>query len=357
MFSHIFSFLNSFIQLILLKGNTLKSMKFILPALLFILTSSCNSATSNKTDNTDSTGIKTEVQKPEKSNFDTALYLMQLKHISNGDTTGRWPVSVHYPLPGALFPAHRIVAYYGNLYSKKMGILGELPKEEMLKKLMGEVESWQKADTVLKVIPALHYVAVTAQAGGDKKRMRMPSHQIDTILSWAKEINALTFVDIQVGWSTLEEEIPQLEKYLSRPDVHLGIDPEFSMKFGDVPGKRIGTFDAKDINYAINYLASIVKKYNLPPKILVVHRFTQGMVTNYKDIKIVPEVQVVMDMDGWGNKTLKRSTWLRYIFKEPVEFTGFKIFYKNDLKNDPKIIYTPEELIKFIPQPVYIQYQ
>lgn len=332
-------------------------MKLIIPVLLFILSTSCNSATSTNTGNADSTRVVKDIKETKNNNFDTALYLKQINHISNGDTSGKWPVRVHYPLPNALFPSNRIVAYYGNLYSKKMGILGELPKEEMLKKLMGEVESWQKADSVLKVIPALHYVAVTAQAGGDKKRMRMPSHQIDTILSWAKEINALTFVDIQVGWSTLEEEIPQLEKYLSMPDVHLGIDPEFSMKFGDLPGKRIGTFDAKDINYAINYLASIVKKYNLPPKVLVVHRFTQGMVTNYQNIKIVPEVQVVMDMDGWGNKTLKRSTWLRYIYKEPVEFTGFKIFYKNDLKKESQGLYSPEELIKFIPQPVYIQYQ
>jgi ribosomal protein S2 len=36
--------------------------------------------------------------------------------------------------------------------------------------------------------------------------------------------------------------------------------------------------------------------------VLIVHRFTQGMVTNYKKIKTVPEVQVVMDMDGFGAK-------------------------------------------------------
>ena len=71
----------------------------------------------------------------------------------------------------------------------------------------------------------------------------------------------------------------------------------------------------------------------------------------------VPEVQVVMDMDGWGDKILKRSTYLRYIYKEPVEFTGFKLFYKNDIKKDPDGLYHPEELMKFIPKPIYIQYQ
>ena len=50
------------------------------------------------------------------------------------------------------------------------------------------------------------------------------------------------------------------------------------------------------------FLTQIVKKNNFPPKILIVHRFTQGMITNYEKIKKVPEVQVVMDMDGWGDK-------------------------------------------------------
>jgi hypothetical protein len=241
-----------------------------------------------------------------------------------------------------------------------MGILGEIPKDSMFKKLKGEMARWQAADTSLPVLPALHYIAVTAQGrpGTDSKhRMRMPSHQIDTIIKWAKEINALVFVDIQVGHSTVKDEVPALEKYLKLPQVHLGIDPEFSMKNGEIPGSRIGTFNSDDINAAIDFLADVIKKNNLPPKMLVVHRFTQGMITDYQKIKKIPEVQVVIDMDGWGNKILKRSTWLRYIYNEPVAFTGFKLFYKNDIKKGADQLYTPEELLRFIPKPNYIQYQ
>ncbi|MEO8961521.1 MAG: hypothetical protein ABI325_06555 [Ginsengibacter sp.] len=296
----------------------------------------------------------------EKNTIDTSLYNQLINNLANNDTTGRWPAKSPYPLAGAVLPFNRIVAFYGNLYSKRMGILGELPKNEMLKKLKDEVANWQSADSSIPVIPALHYVAVTAQGapGKDgKHRLRMPSHQIDTIVNWAKGINALVFLDIQVGHSTVKEEVPALEKYLQLPQVHLGIDPEFSMKTGHVPGKKIGTFDASDVNTAIDDLAAIVKKYNLPPKILVVHRFTQGMLTNYQQIKKVPEVQIVIDMDGWGDKILKRSTYLHYIYREPVEFTGFKLFYKNDTKKGSDQLYTPQELLKFIPKPVYIQYQ
>lgn len=300
------------------------------------------------------------VEKPEPV-LDTVAYSRLQQHMSNGDTTGRWPVKHDFPKVGAVLPFNRIIAYYGNLYSKQMGILGELPKKAMLEKLMGEVKKWSEADSLTPAIPALHYIAVTAQVApgkGGYYRLRMPFHQIDTVINWAKEINALVFVDIQVGLSTIQQELPEFEKYLAMQQVHLGIDPEFSMKTGVRPGKAIGSFDAADINYVTGYLAGIVKKYNLPPKVLVVHRFTQGMVTNYKKIKLQPEVQIVMDMDGWGIPAKKITTYKQFIYPEPVQFTGFKLFYKNDTKEaSVKDVMQPNDLLKLTPRPVYIQYQ
>src|SRR5690606_32486160 len=139
--------------------------------------------------------------------------------------------------------------------------------------------------------------------------------------------------------------------------VHVGIDPEFSMKRGSRPGHAIGTYDAADINWVAEYLASFVRAHDLPPKILVLHRFTQDMVTNYQDIRPLPEVQIVMHMDGWGSTQRKFNTYQHVIVPEPVQFTGFKIFYKNDLKENPPRVLTPEELLELTPAPVYIQYQ
>ena len=44
-----------------------------------------------------------------------------------------------------------------------MGALGEYPKEEMLRRLKGEVAKWEKADPTKPVQPALHLIAVVAQ--------------------------------------------------------------------------------------------------------------------------------------------------------------------------------------------------
>ena len=302
---------------------------------------------------------KDTAEKEKEATVPSFSFKEKLQHMINGDSSGKWPANKSEPLEGALLPYNRIVAFYGNLYSKNMGILGELPKQEMLDKLLQESKQWQDADTMMQVVPALHYIAVTAQnlpGKANKYRLRMPFHQIDSILKMAEQIKAIVFLDIQVGLSTLEEEVPELEKYLKLPHVHLGIDPEFSMKGGQKPGTVIGSFDAADINFTINYLEQIVKDNNLPPKVLVIHRFTQGMVKNYKDIKLKPQVQIVMDMDGWGHPAKKINTYKQFIYREPVEYTGFKIFYKNDTKNMGRLL-THKELLNLKPRPVYIQYQ
>src|SRR5579862_3727181 len=292
--------------------------------------------------------------------LDTLLFNQKLIKITNGDSSGRWPVKAVYPNAGAILPFKRIVAYYGNLYSRQMGALGAFPPNEMLEKLQGEVKKWQTADTTMEVEPALHYIAVTAQGspGRDGKyKLRMPFKQIDTVLSLAARINAIVFLDVQVGKSNVQTEVPLLEKYLKMPQVHLGIDPEFSMKTGKKPGTVIGTMDASDINFVSDYLAKLTRDYNLPPKILVVHRFTQAMITNYRNIKTRSEVQIVMDMDGWGAQSKKLTTYREFIYKEPVQFTGFKLFYKNDFREKNSRMLTPAEVLHLKPQPVYIQYQ
>ena len=271
-----------------------------------------------------------------------------------------WPVKTPPTLPGAILPEKRIVAYYGNPLSKRMGALGEYPKDEMLRRLKGEAAKWQEADPSLPVQPALHLIAVVAQGEAGKAgkyRMVMPDKVVNEVYGWAKEANAILFIDIQTGHSDIRTILPRFEWLLQNPDVHLGMDPEFNMiKNGKKPGTKIGTYDAADINYASGYLQELVKKYNLPPKVFVVHRFTRNMVTNANKIALRPEVQIVMNMDGWGAPWLKRDSYRDYVVAEPVEYTGFKLFYHNDTKKGDALM-TSQEVLKLNPKPLYIQYQ
>lgn len=313
---------------------------------------------------------------PELDKADYNLRLLTLAHVSSTTKTmftattsvkvtstttpSIWPVGTVYPNASAILPFKRVVAYYGNFYSKGMGVLGEYPTDQMLAMLASTTAIWTTADPTTPAVPAIHYIAVVAQASAGKEGkyiLRMPDDQIEHALELAERINGIVFLDVQVALSTLQHELPQLEKYLKMPMVHLGIDPEFSMKNGERPGTVIGTFDADDINYAAQYLAKLVRDNRLSPKILVVHRFTHDMITNYKKIQPLPEVQIVIDMDGFGAKEKKYGTYNRVVAPEPVQFTGIKLFYKNDVRPPANGLLSPEEVLKLVPAPIYIQYQ
>jgi hypothetical protein len=265
-----------------------------------------------------------------------------------------WP-DLGAPAPGALLPSHRIIAFYGNPLSKRMGILGELPPAQMLAKLEATAAEWAEADSTRAVRPALHMIVTVAQAGAGadgKYRLRMTDSVMERVARWAEERGWLFFVDVQPGLSSVEAELPRLVPLLRRPYVHLALDPEFAMRNGARPGRRIGTMDAAEINHAIDLLSSIVKAEGIPPKVLVIHRFTSKMLTNASKIRRDPNVQVVIDMDGFGAPSLKRSTWRIVVQKDPVQYTGFKLFYKND-----KPMMTMQQVIDLYPSPVYVQYQ
>ncbi|MDB5266562.1 MAG: hypothetical protein JWN89_377 [Parcubacteria group bacterium] len=302
------------------------------------------------------------VPKLDKDAYDKKL--IEISNVASTSATSTrllWGPKPHvYPNAGAILPFKRIVAYYGNFYSKGMGVLGEYPEDIMLEKLRAEMARWNEADPKTPVLPAIDYIVTTAQgsAGKDGKyRLRMPDSQIDRALELAHKVDGIVILDVQVGLSDLEHELPVLEKYLSMPEVHLAIDPEFSMKTGAKPGTVIGTMDEKDINYAAEYLATLVRAHNLPPKVLVIHRFTEDMVTNYKVVRPLPEVEIVVDMDGWGFAAKKINTYQQVVYPEPIQFTGFKLFYKNDLKPPSTRLLTPAEVLKLVPAPLFIQYQ
>ena len=262
------------------------------------------------------------------------------------------------PLPNSLLPKNRIVVFYGNPLSKKMGVLGEYPQAEMIAKLQQEVHKFQVADPATPVIPGFHLIVSVAQGAPGKNglyRLRMTDSLITYWCNLAQSKGYLIFLDVQIGKSTVQAELQPLIPYLKRPYVHLALDPEFSMHHASEaynPGRKVGVMDAAEINYAIGALAKLVKDNKLPPKILVVHRYTQGMVTHYRDIKPVPEVQFVMNMDGFGPPQLKRDSYKAYETMQPVQFDGFKLFYKND---HPML--TREEVVKLKPSPLFITFQ
>ena len=69
-------------------------------------------------------------------------------------------------------------------------------------------------------------------------------------------------------------------------------------------------------------------------------------------------MQIVLNMDGFGYPAKKINTYKHWIAGEPVQFAGFKLFYKIDSQNkkQPQLM-KPAEILNLYPQPMYIQYQ
>jgi len=259
------------------------------------------------------------------------------------------------PLPGALLPARRLVSFYGNPLSSTMGILGELPPDQLFKRLRSVVAAYADADRSRPVLPALELVAVVAQPepGPDGLyRLRMDPALIEQVAGWAEQNDSVLILDVQAGQGDVDAEIQWLLPFLKRPNVHLALDPEFTMPSGQVPGKRIGTMDGAIVNRAIRTVAELVTAEQLPPKLLIVHRFTEEMVTNPQAITTDPRVQVVVVMDGFGTPSVKTRQYDELIVDQRVEHTGIKLFFHHD---EPQM--TPAQTLQLDPPPDLIIYQ
>ena len=277
--------------------------------------------------------------------------------------SGLWLLGVlQDPLSGVgerteegLLPGHRIVAFYGSPASGRLGILGALAPDEMLGRLQAQAEQYAKVDPGLPVLPALHLVTVVAgrDPGPDGMyRRRAPPSLVRQVHAWTEADSLLLFLDIQAGRSPVVSEVLHYLEFLREPRVHLALDPEWAMGPDLVPAEEIGSLNGEDVNRVIDILAELVRAEDLPPKILVVHRFTDAMLRDSDRIRPNPHVQVVINMDGFGPPRLKEFSYREFVAEQPVQFTGIKLFYELD-----RPLMDPESVISLDPPPLLVIYQ
>jgi hypothetical protein len=256
---------------------------------------------------------------------------------------------------GALLPASRIVAYYGNPLAPTLGRLGQFPPDEMIARLRRTAAFYAEADPSRPVKPALQLITPLAQGSPGEDglyRARMSADLIEQVAGWAADNDLLFILDVQVGRSTVADELAVLRPYLSRPHTHLALDPEFAMGPGQVPGETIGSLDASDVNTAIDLLAELVDAEQLPPKVLIVHRFLPSMLTHADAIRSDPRVQVVIDIDGYGTPDAKISRYHAFVRDAGADFGGMKLFYEYDTP-----LLAPEDVLGLQPAPDVVIYQ
>ena len=247
-----------------------------------------------------------------------------------------------------------LVTWYGNPNDPRMGVLGQYTGNDLAQRLSRQAAAYADL-TNKRVVPGYELVAVIAQgsAGPDGLWRRRESPDIiNSMLQQARAHGFKLVLDVQVGQSTVQSELAYLRPWLEQPDVYLALDPEFDMWSGQTPGIEIGHTMAYEVNYAINDLHDLINQYSLPPKVLIVHQFTLNMLPDKANITRSSNVDLVLDMDGFGSQSLKLATYRMIMNQGQFDFAGIKLFYDQDPN-----MFTPAEVMQLDPVPSVVIYQ
>ncbi len=251
-----------------------------------------------------------------------------------------------------IFPAHRVVAYYGNPGTAALGVLGETPPEEAAARVEEAAAPFATPDR--PVLPAMELIVTVAQASPGSDGDYSAPTDMDAILPWlfaARDAGMLLILDIQPGRAPFLPEVQRYEDLLREPDVGLALDSEWRMGPDQVPGQVIGSVDASEINEVSAWLADIVREEDLPEKVFLLHLFTGSMILNRDAVEDRPGLATVFHVDGFGGQEIKIRKYDQ-LKAQPPFANGFKLFYDEDID-----IFSPEQVLGFAPDVDLVTYQ
>lgn len=237
-----------------------------------------------------------------------------------------------------------------------MGVLGQYEPQQMVSALKEQASAYTEADPDRPAIPTIELIASVAQPEPGSEGLylnRTPPEVIEQYAKLAEQTGCLLLLDIQIGYSTIADEIEVLMPFLKRPYVHLAIDTEYDMLPGEIPGQQVGSSYATEIMNAAQTLSTVVERENLPAKVLVIHQFQHGMILNKEILAPVPNIEMVLHADGFGTPEMKLKKYNLLVTQEPIQYGGFKLFYNQDTP-----LLSPEQVLSELsPPPAVVSYQ
>jgi hypothetical protein len=255
------------------------------------------------------------------------------------------------PVATPIFPANRVVSFYG-APQLPATIIGRKTPDAAASKLLSQAAAYEGTKR-RPVVPAFDLIAViaTSTRGADRKyRFRQDDFVISTYLAQAREIGARLMLDIQPGRANVVAEVRALEPWLVQPDVDVSIDPEWNVGRRGVPGRTQGSIRARKLNRASDWLQDLIDANSLPPKLLVVHQFRKRSVRKRRRITQRPDVGVTLNFDGIGKPPAKKAGYAD--LSSPKLFDGFSLFYRLDRR-----LMKPAGVLRLEPEPDFVLYQ
>ncbi len=272
-----------------------------------------------------------------------------------GALAGAGAVKSRSELPGGgrhLFPGHLVVALYGSPLTHRLGRLGLGPPSFAGEVLRDQARAYAGMRPVLPALELVSTVAGRHPGPDGSYRHFLSEEKIDAYLAQARTLRGLLIIDVQTGRRPFPEDVPRYERFLRQADVGLALDPEWRLGPGQVPGRRVGRVSAAEVNEVIDYLAGIVRRYDLPQKLLVIHQFTPFMIKDRQTLHVPPEVAVTFDIDGIGNRRAKIANYEDLAIGPKGSHHGIKLYYTRDVG-----LMAPWEILSLKPQPDLVIYQ
>ena len=259
-------------------------------------------------------------------------------------------------LPGGgrtIFPRSRVVAFYGAPRDEELGALGVGTPAQAARRLLRQAQGYRRGGR--PVLPAFELIATVA-SGAPGEDGNYSDRQSDAVvrryLKAARRAGALLLLDIQPGRADFMSEVRHFAEFLAEPDVGLALDPEWRMREGEVPGKVFGSVDAAAVNEVSDYLAEVVRRRRLPQKLLVVHQFTENMITRRHRLRLRPEVALTLNVDGFGDRANKHAKYREFTRRHRRFHYGFKLFYREDTN-----LMGPRDVLRLRPRPELVVYE
>jgi hypothetical protein len=215
-----------------------------------------------------------------------------------------------------VFPRYRLVGYAGVTGASTLGRLGTGPLNQRVAEIERIAKPYAAGREILPVVEVIATVVQASPSRDESYRERLTDAQISAYHKAARRHRAVMLLNLQPGRSEFITEAQAFEKWLEEPDVGIALDPEWAMDPGQRPGGAYGHTTGAELDEVSRYLAGLVKRYDLPEKVMVYHQVARSVVRQESGLKDHDGVVVVKSVDGLGPPGPKINTY-RVVNKPP----------------------------------------
>ncbi|MCZ4499208.1 MAG: hypothetical protein JWQ74_1761 [Marmoricola sp.] len=263
-----------------------------------------------------------------------------------------------YPkvLPGGattvFAPNKMLVAYYGTAGTGSLGVLGDASPDRIMPRLTRAAAAFERGGRTVQ--PVFELIVTVAHAGPTSAGTYSSDISRSAVLQYieaAHRHGALVVLDLQPGKSDFLTVAKRWAWALADPWVGLALDPEWRMSRGGIPGQRIGSVSASEINGVSRWLENLTVTDGLPQKIFLLHQFRTDMIRHLERVLPRPRLAIVQHVDGYGPPRAKLATF--HAVSRPAQFfLGFKLFYRQDV---PRM--RPAQVFRIRPRVQFVSFQ